>query len=96
MNVKWLCLAVACVLQPAIAADPIPTDTLPQITVIPQPSLIRPGPGGAFTIDTAAPQTTIVSGLAAGGLTRDRTPTFGFSATEGGSTRVIGWKPWQA
>ena len=38
------------------------------------------------TVDTTAPQTVIASGPAADAVTRDRTPTFGFSATETGST----------
>jgi hypothetical protein len=37
-----------------------------------------------FTVDGSAPQTTIDSGPA--GLTSDRTPTFGFSSSEGGSS----------
>ena len=38
----------------------------------------------SFTVDTAAPQTTIDSGPS--GLTNDETPTFTFSASEAGST----------
>ena len=38
----------------------------------------------SFTVDTAAPQTTIVSGPS--GSTKDTTPTFGFSSNEAGST----------
>ena len=37
-----------------------------------------------LTVDTTAPQTTITSGPS--GLTNDKTPSFGFSANEGGSS----------
>jgi hypothetical protein len=38
-----------------------------------------------FTVDATGPDTQIASGPVEGGVTRDRTPTFGFSATEAGS-----------
>jgi hypothetical protein len=40
----------------------------------------------AFTVDTTAPDTQIDSGPDAGSTTVDSTPSFGFSATEAGST----------
>lgn len=40
----------------------------------------------AFTVDTAAPQTTISSGPATGTTTGDSTPTFGFGSSEAAST----------
>ncbi|MDX6584157.1 MAG: large repetitive protein [Solirubrobacterales bacterium] len=40
----------------------------------------------AFSVDTVAPDTQIDSGPAAGSTITDSTPSFGFSATEGGST----------
>jgi streptogramin lyase len=39
-----------------------------------------------FTVDTAAPQTTITSGPGEGAVTSDRTPSFSFSSSKGGST----------
>ncbi len=39
-----------------------------------------------FTVDATPPQTQVESGPAAGSTTADSTPTFGFSANEGGST----------
>ena len=46
----------------------------------------------SFTVDTAAPQTTIDSGPS--GATNDSTPTFGFSSSETGSTLRVprGWR----
>jgi CSLREA domain-containing protein len=40
----------------------------------------------SFTVDATAPETQIDSGPAAGSTTDDSTPTFGFSASEAGST----------
>jgi hypothetical protein len=39
-----------------------------------------------FTVDAAAPQTTITGGPASGAVVADSTPTFAFSSTEPGST----------
>ena len=40
----------------------------------------------SFTVDTVAPDTTINAGPANGSTTTDRTPTFGFAASEAGSS----------
>ena len=48
---------------------------------------IDPTPAtSSFTVDTAAPETTITSGPATGTTTDDPTPTFGFSSPDAGAT----------